>query len=93
MHTAYNTVIEQLTISRLPDICLTHMPFLKRVTLIWSTGRSGTPTRGRSGFAADFENLDAASAKARSLSACPESGAAALPISYNRVNSFMQSLL
>jgi len=45
MHTAFNTVVEQLTISRLPDIHLTHMPFLKRMTLIRSTGRSGTPTR------------------------------------------------
>jgi len=39
--------------------------------------------RGRTGFATDFTNLAAASARARGSPDRPESGAVALPISYS----------
>jgi len=38
-------------------------------------GAPDSPARGRSGFAADFPSLAAVSARARSLSARPGSGA------------------
>jgi len=55
MHTAFNTVIEQLTISRLPDIRLTHMPFVKRVTL--RAGSHEIRSENSSFFISFFDSL------------------------------------